>query len=80
MTEKEAIKKFYECANNDDLTGCLEVLQEISVHTINEQDNDGYNMLISAAVAGNPCAVEALIKSGKCDLTLEMVCLKSSRF
>ena len=24
MNEKDALKKFYECANNNDLAGCLE--------------------------------------------------------
>lgn len=71
MTEKEAIKQFYECAGNDDTAACLEALKELSVHTVNKQDDDGYTLLISAAVAGNPCAVEALLRSGKCDWTLE---------
>ena len=45
MDEKDALKKFCECANNNDLAGCLESLKHISVDTLNEQDDDDYDML-----------------------------------
>ena len=34
MNEKDALKKFYECANNNDLAGCLESLKDISIDDI----------------------------------------------
>ena len=71
MTEKEAIRKFYACANFNDLPGCLEALKHISTDTINRQDDDGYDMLISEAVSGNDCAVTALLQDNRCDRTHE---------
>ena len=69
MNEKDALKKFYECANNNDLAGCLESLKDISIDTLNEQDDDDYDMLISAVVSGNECAVTALLQDNRCDRT-----------
>ena len=75
MNEKDAIKKFYECANNNDLAGCLDSLKNISIDTLNKQDDDDYDMLISAVVAGNECAVCALIQDKRCDWThVENLC------
>lgn len=71
MNEKDALKKFYECANNNDLAGCLESLKDISIDTLNKQDDDDYDMLIQAVVAGNECAVEALLLDNRCDRTHE---------
>ena len=71
MNEKDALKKFHECANNNDLNGCLESLKDISIDTLNHQDTDGYDMLIQATVAGNTCAVIALLKDNRCDRTHE---------
>lgn len=69
MTEKEIHRKFAACANRDDFEGCLEALKELSAEAINRQDEDDYDMLISAVVSGNPCAVEALLADGRCDRT-----------
>ena len=69
MNEKDALKKFYECAGNGDLQGCLECLKDISIDTLNKQDDDDYDMLISAAVSGNECAVTALLQDNRCDRT-----------
>ena len=75
MDEKDALKKFCECANNNDLSGCLESLKHISVDTLNEQDDDDYDMLIQAAVTGNECAVTALLQDNRCDRThVENLC------
>ena len=71
MNEKDALKKFYECANNNDLAGCLESLKDISIDALNEQDDDDYDMLISAVVSGNACAVTALLQDNRCDRTHE---------
>ena len=71
MNEKDALKKFYECANNNDLPGCLESLKDISIDTLNKQDNDDYDMLISSVVSGNECAVTALLQDNRCDRTHE---------
>ena len=71
MNEKTALKKFYECANNNDLAGCLESLKDISIDMLNQQDDDDYDMLISAVVSGNPCAVAALLQDNRCDRTHE---------
>ena len=71
MNEKDALKKFYECANNNDLAGCLESLKDISIDTLNQQDDDDYDMLISAVVSGNACAVTALLQDNRCDRTHE---------
>ena len=71
MNEKDALKKFYECANNNDLPGCLESLKDISIDTLNKQDDDDYDMLISAVVSGNECAVTALLQDNRCDRTHE---------
>ena len=71
MNEKDALKKFYECANNNDLPGCMESLKDISIDTLNKQDNDDYDMLISAVVSGNECAVTALLQDNRCDRTHE---------
>lgn len=69
MTEKEALRKFYNCADRNDLDGCLEALKALSPAVINEQCDDGYDMLISAVVSENQCAVEALLMDGRCDRT-----------
>ena len=69
MTEQDALKKFVECANGHDLAGCLDALRHLSVDTLNAQDEDGYDMLISAAVSGNGCAVAALLRDNRCDRT-----------
>ena len=71
MNEKDALQKFYECANNNDLPGCLESLKDISIDTLNKQDSDDYDMLISAVVSGNACAVTALLQDNRCDRTHE---------
>ena len=71
MNEKDALKKFYECANNNDLAGCLKSLKDISIDTLNKQDDDDYDMLISAVVSGNECAVTALLQDNRCDRTHE---------
>ena len=69
MTEQDAICKFYDYANYEILEGAMEALKFISDETLNRQDDDGYDMLIQACVAENKCAVEALLRSGRCDLT-----------
>lgn len=69
MNEKDALKKFYECANNNDSAGCLESLKDISIDTLNTQDDDDYDMLISAVVSGNVSAVKALLLDNRCDRT-----------
>jgi hypothetical protein len=71
MKNNDALKKFYECACNNDLPGCLETLQHISIDTLNQQDDDGYTMLISAVVSNNACAVKALLQDNRCDRTIE---------
>ena len=71
MNEKDAVRKFCDCANCDDLSGCLESLKDISIETLNKQDNDDYDMLISAVVSGNECAVIALLQDNRCDRTHE---------
>ena len=71
MNEKDALKKFYEYANNNDLAGCLESLKDISIDTLNKQDDDDYDMLIQAVVSGNACAVTALLQDNRCDRTHE---------
>ena len=71
MNEKDALKKFYECAGNNDLNGCLESLKNISIDTLNKQDDDDYDMLISAVVSGHECAVAALLQDNRCDRTHE---------
>ena len=71
MNEKDALKKFYECANNNDLAGCLKSLKDISIDTLNKQDDDDYDMLIQAVVSGNGCAVTALLQDNRCDRTHE---------
>ena len=67
MNEKEAFIEFYDCVRRDNFPGCLEALKKLSVEAINRQDDDGYDMLIEAVVAGNECAVEALLQDGRCD-------------
>ena len=69
MTEKEFHREFAECANRDDFEGCLAALEGVSAEVINRQCDDGYDMLISAVMSGNPCAVEALLADGRCDRT-----------
>ena len=69
MTEKEIRREFVSCANRDDFEGCLAALEELPAEVINRQCDDGYDMLISAVVSGNPCAVEALLHDGRCDRT-----------
>ena len=71
MNEKDALKKFYECANNNDLPGCLESLKHISIDALNKQDDDDYDMLIQSVVSGNACAVTALLQDNRCDRTHE---------
>ena len=71
MDEKTAVAKFYECADRKDLQGCIEALKHISAGTLNTFDDDGYDMLISAVVSGNECAVAALMYDGNCDWTRE---------
>ena len=34
MNEKDAVRKFCDCANCDDLSGCLESLKDISIETL----------------------------------------------
>lgn len=69
MQEIDAIKKFYQCAQNDDLSGCLECLKFISADTINKQDGDDYDMLIQAVMNEDGCMTEALLQDGRCDIT-----------
>lgn len=71
MNENDALKKFYECAGQNDLNGCLDALKHISIDTLNRQDDDGYDMLIQAVVAENVCAVTALLQDKRCDWTHE---------
>ena len=71
MNEKDGLKKFHECANNNDLPGCLESLKDISIDALNQQDDDDYDMLIQAVVSGNECAVVALLQDNRCDRTHE---------
>lgn len=71
MNEQDACKKFYECADSNDLEGCLAALKDISVERLNRRDDDDYDMLIQAVVAGNECAVEALLLDNRCDRTHE---------
>ena len=69
MEEKEIIHDFINACNNDDLNGALAALKKLSAETINDHNNeDDYDMLIQATVSGNPCAVEALLNDGRCDL------------
>ena len=68
MNEQDACKKFYECANSNDLEGCLAALKDISVERLNRQDDDDYDMLIQAVVNEDPCEVEALLIDNRCDL------------
>lgn len=67
MNEKEKFRAFYDCVRRDDFPGCLEALEKLSAEAINRQDDDGYDMLIEAVVAGSECAVEALLQDGRCD-------------
>ena len=69
MAEKEIHREFTECANRDDFDGCIAALKNLTAEAINSQCDDGYDMLISAVVSGNPCAVEALLHDGRCDRT-----------
>ena len=69
MNENDAVRKFYECAKNNDLSGCLEALKYISTETINWQDEDDYDMLIQAVVNEDACKVEALLLDNRCDPT-----------
>jgi hypothetical protein len=71
MNEKTALRKFDEYTVNNDLSGALEALKHISADTLVRQDDDGYDMLIQSVVSGYECAVTALIKDGRCDLTNE---------
>ena len=71
MDEKTALEKFCECANHEDVAGCLNALKHISIDTLNKQDDDGYDMLISAAVSENEYAVTALLQDNRCDRTHE---------
>lgn len=71
MNKQDALKKFYECAANDDLSGCLDALKFVSAATLNKQDGDDYDMLIQETVNENACAVEALLIDGRCDMTHE---------
>ena len=69
MRENDAVRKFYACAAKNDVNGCLESLKDISIDTLNKQDDDNYDMLISAVVSGNECAVKALLQDNRCDRT-----------
>ena len=71
MNEQDSLKKFCECANNNDLSGCLESLKNISIDTLNKQDADDYDMLIQAVMNENDCAVIALLQDNRCDRTHE---------
>ena len=68
MNEKTAISQFYQAAAANDLPGALAALKFISRATINQQDDDDYDMLIQTTVNGNVCAVEALLSDKRCDL------------
>ena len=69
MNEKDALEQFYACTRNNDLSGALAALKFISIDTLNKQDDDDYDMLISAVMNNNLCAVEALLTDGRCDWT-----------
>ena len=69
MTEKEIFREFKECANRNNFDGCLAALKKLSADAINRQCDDGYDMLITAVVSDNSCAVEALLYDGRCDRT-----------
>jgi hypothetical protein len=69
MTEKEILREFTECANRNDFDGCVAAVEKLSAECLNKQCDDGYDMLISAVVSGNACAVEALLYDGRCDRT-----------
>ena len=71
MTEKEALEKFYNCTAADDLEGALAALKSVSAETLNERDGDDYDMLIQSTVDGDECAVEALLRDNRCDVTHE---------
>lgn len=70
MDEKKAIVEFWKAANENNEQAARNALMQISEETINEQEDDGYTMLITAVQNENPCAVRALLSCGKCDLTL----------
>ncbi len=75
MDEKNALKKFYEAASGNDLENALAALAALSTRTLNEQDDDDYDMLIQAVVSGNACAVTALLQDNRCDRThTENIC------
>ena len=70
MDEKKAIAEFWKAANENNESAAENALKQISRETVNAQDDDDYNMLITAVQNGNACAVRALLASGKCDLEL----------
>jgi len=70
MDEKNATAEFWKAANENNEQAARNELIHISRETINAQDGDGYNMLITAVQNENPCAVRALLSCGKCDLDL----------
>ena len=70
MDEKKAIAEFWKAANENNEQAAENALERISRETVNAQDDDDYNMLITAVQNGNACAVRVLLASGKCDLEL----------
>jgi seryl-tRNA(Sec) selenium transferase len=71
MNEIDALKKFDNCAVENDLQGCMECLKYISVDTLNRQDEDDYR----AVVNENACAIEALLQDNRCDrIHVENLC------
>ena len=68
MTEQEALRKFEECTKRKDLDGACAALESITTETLTHQDAGGRDMLIRAVAGGDPCASEALLRCGRCDL------------
>ena len=68
MEVKEAVKMFWNAADNNDDAAARKALESIPAEVVNKCDGDDYDMLITAVQNGDGCAVRALLASGKCDL------------
>ena len=71
MNKKDALKKFFDCVQRDDTAGAFAALAFVPIETLNQQDENGSDMLIRAVSDGNSCAVEALLQDGRCDWSHE---------
>ncbi len=71
MNKKDALKKFFDCVQRDDSAGAFAALAFVPIETLNQQDENGCDMLIRAVSDGNSCAVEALLQDGRCDWSHE---------